>query len=168
MTTTLITGATRGLGREAARRLVLAGHEVHLGARDLARGEQVAAEVGAVAIALDVVDEASIVAAVDRVRAEVGSLDVLVNNAGIAGEQRRPDQATIADLRRVLETNVVGACPRWRVNSVTPGLTATDLAPAAAAGHPVEEGAEILVRMALVGPGGPTGTFVDVDGPVPW
>ena len=228
MTTTLISGATRGLGREAARRLVQAGHEVYLGARDLARGEQVAAEVGAKAIALDVVDEASIAAAVERVRADVGSLDVLVNNAGISGAQRPPDQATIADLRRVLETNVIGATsvltafapllessgapvvvnvssavgsleinsrpgagwsmlaypmskaalnmltiqyakayPRWRVNSVTPGLTATDFT-AAAVGHPVEEGAEILVRMALIGPGGPTGTFVDIDGPVPW
>ena len=229
MTTTLISGATRGLGRETARRLVEAGHEVYLGARDLARGEQVAGETGARAIALDVVDEVSIAAAVERVRVEAGSLDVLVNNAGIAGGQRPPDQATIADLRRVLETNVVGATsvlsafapllersaapvvvnvssavgsleansrpgagwsmlaypmskaalnmltvqyakayPRWRVNSATPGLTATDLAPAAAGGHPVEEGAEILVRMALVGPGGPTGTFVDVDGRVPW
>jgi NAD(P)-dependent dehydrogenase (short-subunit alcohol dehydrogenase family) len=35
------------------------------------------------------------------------------------------------------------AYPRWRVNSATPGLTATEFAPAARAGHPVQEGAEI-------------------------
>jgi len=230
MTITLITGATRGLGREAARRLLDAGHDVYLAARDPARGRQAAADLGARALELDVTDEASIAAAVERVRAEVGSLDVLVNNAGIGGQQLPPEQATTADLRQVLETNVIGATavlaaftpllelsaapvvvnvsssvgslainsqpqtgwsmlaypmskaalnmltiqyakayPRWRVNAVTPGLTATDFTPAtAAAGHPVEEGAEVIVRMAQLGSDGPTGTFVDADGPVPW
>ena len=60
------------------------------------------------------------------------------------------------------------AYPRWRVNSVTPGLTATDFAPTANAGHPVEEGARILVRMARIGADGPTGSFVDINGAVPW
>ncbi len=85
MTTTLITGATRGLGREAARLLVARGHTVYLGARDAARGEQVAAEVGAVPLLLDVTDDESVAAAAKRLSAEVGHLDVLVNNAGITG-----------------------------------------------------------------------------------
>ncbi len=42
MTTTLVTGATRGIGREVVRRLVEAGHTVYLGARDFDRGVQVA------------------------------------------------------------------------------------------------------------------------------
>jgi NAD(P)-dependent dehydrogenase (short-subunit alcohol dehydrogenase family) len=42
MTTTLVTGATRGLGRETARQLVAAGHTVYVGARDDARGREVA------------------------------------------------------------------------------------------------------------------------------
>ena len=109
MTITLVTGATRGVGRETARRLVAAGHHVYLGARDLAQGEEVAAAVGAMVIQLEVTDRSSVAAAADRIRTEAGGLDVLVNNAGIAGDQRPPAEATIDDLRRVLETNVIGA-----------------------------------------------------------
>jgi NAD(P)-dependent dehydrogenase (short-subunit alcohol dehydrogenase family) len=105
----LVTGATRGVGPEAARRLAAAGHIVYLGARDLARGEEAGAAVGATAIQLEVTDESSVVAAADRIRDEAGVLDVLVNNAGIAGDQRPPAEATIDDLRRVLATNVIGA-----------------------------------------------------------
>ena len=60
------------------------------------------------------------------------------------------------------------AHPRWRVNSVTPGLTATELAPSAHLGHSVQEGAEIVVRLAMIDSRGPTGTFIDINGPVPW
>lgn len=97
------------MGREVARRLVEAGHTVYLGARDEVRGADAASAVGATPIALDVADETSIATAVDRVRAEAGSLDVLVNNAGISGQQRPPTESTIEDLRTVFETNVFGA-----------------------------------------------------------
>jgi hypothetical protein len=54
-----------------------------------------------------------------------------------------------------------------RLNLVDPGYTATDLN-----GHrgmkTVEQGAEVIVAMALIGPDGPTGTFTDENGPVPW
>ena len=109
MTTTLVTGATRGIGLELARRLVEAGHTVYLGARDLDRGHDAAGRIGARALALDVTDEASVRAAVEQLRQEVDALDVLVNNAGIAGAQRPPAEADIADLETVLSTNVVGA-----------------------------------------------------------
>ena len=228
MTTTLITGATRGLGYETARRLVAAGPTVYLGARAVAPGAAAAARRRGRAVQLDVTDASSVTAAAERIRAENGSLDVLVNNAGIAGAQRPPGEATVEDLQRVLDTNVVGAArvllactplleasdapvvvnvssavgslarnarpdapwslvaypmskaalnmltiqyakayPRWRVNSVTPGLTATDFT-ARQAGHSVAQGAEIIVRMAMIDASGPTGTFVDSDGDVPW
>jgi NAD(P)-dependent dehydrogenase (short-subunit alcohol dehydrogenase family) len=242
MAIALVTGATRGIGQEVARRLVEAGQTVYLGARDLAAGAIVAAEIGATPIQLDATDADSIAAAVDRLRDEAGLLDILVNNAGIAGEQRRPGEATIDDLRLVFETNVIGAAavidavtplleasaapvvvnvssavgsltlnmspdsrwtmlaypmskaalnmltlqyarafPRWRVNSATPGLTATEFT-GPREGRPsvdelriagmqintVEEGADIIVRLALEGPDGPTGTFAGNDGPVPW
>lgn len=240
MTTTLVTGATRGVGLELARRLVEAGHTVYLGARDLERGRAAADRMGARALALDVTDDASVGAAADQLRQEVGALDVLVNNAGIAGAQRPPGKADVDDLETVLATNVVGATrvliactplleagahpvvvnvssavgsltlnanpdatwsmvaypmskaamnmltvqyarafPRWRVNSVTPGLTLTEFTSALtgpvdveafrrAGGRTVDDAVAILVDMANVGPDGPTGTFVGNDGPLPW
>lgn len=59
------------------------------------------------------------------------------------------------------------ALPAFRVNTVDPGYTATDLN-----GHQgpqtVEQGAAPIVRAAMLGPDGPTGAFLGVDGPVPW
>ncbi|MFD7638796.1 short-chain dehydrogenase/reductase SDR, partial [Streptomyces sp. NPDC059873] len=59
------------------------------------------------------------------------------------------------------------AFPDMRINAVEPGYTATDLN-----GHSgtqtVEEGAEIIVRMARVRPDGPTGGYFDAAGPLPW
>jgi NAD(P)-dependent dehydrogenase (short-subunit alcohol dehydrogenase family) len=83
MTTTLITGANRGLGKETARQLVAAGHTVYVGARDETRGRAVADELGARFVQLDVTDDASVAAALAQIDAG-GGLDVLVNNAGIA------------------------------------------------------------------------------------
>jgi NAD(P)-dependent dehydrogenase (short-subunit alcohol dehydrogenase family) len=84
MTTTLITGANKGLGYEAARRLLAAGHDVWMAARDAERGGAAADELGARFVQLDVTDEASVAAAAQHVAAN-GGLDVLVNNAGIIG-----------------------------------------------------------------------------------
>lgn len=109
MTTTLVTGATRGVGLELSRRLAQAGHTVYLGARDPERGRDVAEPIGARTIALDVTDDASVRAAIAQLRQEVGVLDVLVNNAGISGAQRPPAETDADDLQAVLATNVVGA-----------------------------------------------------------
>ncbi len=59
MTITLVTGATRGLGKETARQLIAAGHTVYIGARDEARGRETAEELGARAVHLDVTDDVS-------------------------------------------------------------------------------------------------------------
>jgi NAD(P)-dependent dehydrogenase (short-subunit alcohol dehydrogenase family) len=59
------------------------------------------------------------------------------------------------------------AFPAMRINAVEPGFTRTDLN-LATGSQPVEEGAEVIVRMAQVGPDGPTGGLFDVDGSVPW
>jgi hypothetical protein len=63
MTTTLITGANKGLGKETARMLVAAGHTVWLGARDAPRGRAAAEELGARFVQLDVTHDASVAAA---------------------------------------------------------------------------------------------------------
>ena len=107
MTTTLITGANKGLGHEAAQQLLAAGHDVWVGARDPERGRAAAQELGARFVQLDVTDDASVAAAAAEVEA-AGGLDVLVNNAGISGGRIPPREVTPDDMRRVLETNVVG------------------------------------------------------------
>jgi len=112
MTTTLITGANKGLGYEAARQLIAAGHTVYIGARDPERGRPAAEQLGARFVQLDVTDDASVAAAAKAIEAD-GGLDVLVNNAGIEG--RTPDNAVIGaaaetaeHMRALFDTNVFG------------------------------------------------------------
>jgi NAD(P)-dependent dehydrogenase (short-subunit alcohol dehydrogenase family) len=59
------------------------------------------------------------------------------------------------------------AFPHMRINAVDPGFTKTDLNGNTGI-QTVEQGAEIIVRMAQVGTDGPTGGYFSVDGPVPW
>ncbi len=82
MTTTLITGANKGLGYETARQLAAAGHTVYVGARDPERGRRAAGQLGVRFVQLDVTDDASVTSAAKAIEAD-GGLDVLVNNAGI-------------------------------------------------------------------------------------
>jgi NAD(P)-dependent dehydrogenase (short-subunit alcohol dehydrogenase family) len=107
MTTTLITGANKGLGFETARRLVADGHDVWVGARDPARGRASAEELGARFVQLDVTDDASIAAAVATIE-QAGGLDVLVNNAGISGGRTPVPEVTVDEMQRVYDTNVFG------------------------------------------------------------
>lgn len=235
MTTTLITGANKGIGYETARQLIAAGHTVYVGARDAERGRRAAEELGARFVLLDVTDDASVEAAAKTVAAD-GGLDVLINNAGI--ESRTPDNSvptaetvTADQMRTTFETNVFGvvrvlhaflpllqrsaapvvvnvssglasltalsdpdhpahfypgiayptsktavnmltvqfakAFPALRINSVEPGFTKTDLNGNTGT-QTVEQGAEVIVRMAQIGPDGPTGGYFDVNGRLPW
>lgn len=59
------------------------------------------------------------------------------------------------------------AFPQMRINAVEPGFTNTDLNGRTGT-QTVAEGAEVIVRMAQVGPDGPTGGYLDVNGPLPW
>lgn len=111
----LITGANKGIGYEVARQLGARGMTVLVGARDAERGA--AAElslrdlgVDAHHVSLDVSDEASVERAAQRIGAEYGRLDVLVNNAAITGGRGSglPSQTPLPILREVYETNVFG------------------------------------------------------------
>lgn len=106
MTTTLITGANKGLGKETARLLLAHGHTVYIGSRDAERGRDTAEELGARFVQLDVTDDASVAAAFERIAAD-GGLDVLVNNAGIALGYGA-DALDGPSMLSVLDTNVVG------------------------------------------------------------
>ncbi|WP_138758837.1 SDR family NAD(P)-dependent oxidoreductase [Modestobacter altitudinis] len=108
----LVTGASSGIGAATAVALAGAGAAVAIGARRRDRLDALAAELrdgGAhvLQLDLDVTDEHACTAAVARTRAELGGLDVLVNNAGvmllgtIVG-------ADTEDWRRMLQTNVMG------------------------------------------------------------
>ncbi|GHH38997.1 SDR family NAD(P)-dependent oxidoreductase [Lentzea cavernae] len=109
MTTIFITGANKGLGREAARRLVELGHTVLAGARDPQRGEEAAAAVGARFVRIDVTDDASVAAAAADVAEHEGHVDVLINNAGVSGAHGVAAEAlTGADVLDVFDVNVAG------------------------------------------------------------
>lgn len=109
MTTTLITGANKGLGKETARALVDAGHMVWIGARDEARGRAAADEVGARFVQLDVTDDASVGEALETIARSGTGLDVLVNNAGIAKyDSRFAEALDSTSVLEIFDTNVVG------------------------------------------------------------
>lgn len=231
MSTILITGANKGLGHEAARRLIAEGHTVWAAARDAAAGTSAAEQLGARFVQLDVTDDTSVAAAVETIREAGTGLDVLVNNAGVVGSMKPPRETTADDVAKTYATNVFGvvrvthaflplledsenpvvvnvasglgslaltndpgrvehgvvnldypssktalvaltdmyarALPGFRVNAVDPGYTATDLN-----GHSgpqtVTEGTDAIVALAQAGPDGPTRTFQDRDGVVPW
>jgi NAD(P)-dependent dehydrogenase (short-subunit alcohol dehydrogenase family) len=243
----LVTGANKGIGLQIAKELAASGFTVLVGSRDLDRGEAAAKTIAgdARALALDVTDARSIAAAAERIRNELGRLDVLVNNAGISHAGKpgrsfeemlnvgRPSGASVAEVRAVFETNVFGVIAvtqamlpllreapagrivnvssevgsltrhsdpsypyrsiqsvsyvpsktalnaitvafanelettRIKVNAACPGYTATDLNNFHGT-RSVQEGAREPVRLALLGPDGPTGTFSNDDGAIPW
>lgn len=244
----LITGANQGIGLQIAKELAAQGFTVLVGSRNLERGEEAAKSIegDARALQIDVTDQASVDASVERIRNELGRLDVLVNNAGIAhagepgqslAETVKAGRASVASLdevRAVFETNVFGViavtqamlpllreAPTGRIVNVSSGRASLALAAdpsearrremfgvtyssskvalnavtlafaldlestgikvnAAAPGFTVtamnnfegrltvEEAAREPVRLALLGPDGPTGTFSDDNGPIPW
>jgi len=238
MTTTLITGANKGLGKETARLLVEAGHTVWIGARDEGRGRAAAEDLGARFVQLDVTDDASVADAVATIAASGTGLDVVVNNAGIArraggaGMTEAMDGPSVLD---VFDTNAVGvvrvteaalpllqqsanpvvvnvssalgsfwatheptrpashfvsivygsskaavsmltvqyarAYPGIRFNAVEPGITATELGggdPGSHPGRPAAQSAQIVAKLASIGPDGPSGTFQEDAGEIGW
>ncbi len=245
----LVTGANQGIGLQIAKDLVAHGFTVLVGSRNLERGEAAAKEVGpeARALQLDVTDQASIAAAAERVRKELGRLDVLVQNAAISNTSKlpgqsveeyakttRPSNVSLDEMRAVWETNVFGVLavyqamlpllretPAARIVNVSSGVgslttnsdpaypyraifgpvypasktalnaltlaMAIELEPRGSRSTPsprasprrtstdmraretVEEGAREAVRVALLGPDGPTGTFTRWENEtIPW
>jgi NAD(P)-dependent dehydrogenase (short-subunit alcohol dehydrogenase family) len=102
----LVTGGSSGIGECAVRELLDAGFVVYAVARRVERMKPLA-DVGAHVFAMDVTDDASMVAGVDRVIAEQGRLDVLVNNAGY-GSYGAVEDVPIDEARRQFEVNVFG------------------------------------------------------------
>jgi NAD(P)-dependent dehydrogenase (short-subunit alcohol dehydrogenase family) len=107
--TALIAGASSGLGAGFARLYARAGANVVLGARRQDRVSALAAEIGpaALAVSLDVIDEASVVAAYDAAEARYGTVHTIVCNAGTASGGRSTD-VPVAGVRSVFDTNLLG------------------------------------------------------------
>jgi NAD(P)-dependent dehydrogenase (short-subunit alcohol dehydrogenase family) len=106
----LITGANRGIGRETARQLAERGYDVVVSARDEARAREAAEAVGGRPLELDVSDPTSIESAAAVIREDPGSLDVLVNNAGIGSDFGVPGaEPDFEAIQRALDTNFFSA-----------------------------------------------------------
>ncbi len=102
----LVTGGSSGIGESTARALLAKGFTVYAVARRVDRMAALA-EAGVHTFAMDVTDDASMVAGIDRIVAEQGRIDVLVNNAGY-GSYGAVEDVPIDEARRQFEVNVFG------------------------------------------------------------
>jgi NAD(P)-dependent dehydrogenase (short-subunit alcohol dehydrogenase family) len=102
----LVTGGSSGIGECTVRELLGAGFVVYAVARRVDR-MQALADQGAHVFAMDVTDDASMVAGIDRIVQEQGRIDVLVNNAGY-GSYGAVEDVPIDEARRQFEVNVFG------------------------------------------------------------
>jgi NAD(P)-dependent dehydrogenase (short-subunit alcohol dehydrogenase family) len=102
----LVTGASSGMGRDIALRLLKEGHVVYGAARRVERMANIEA-AGGRTTAIDVTDDAAMVAAIRRILDEQGRIDILINNAGY-GQFGAIEDVPLSEGRRQLETNLFG------------------------------------------------------------
>ncbi|GAB2874773.1 3-hydroxybutyrate dehydrogenase [Paraburkholderia jirisanensis] len=109
----LVTGAASGIGEQCARKLAAGGATVVIADLNLAHAQQVAQDIvakggSAIALAMDVTDEAAVNDGVAETVSRLGGLDVLVSNAGIQIVNRVEDYA-FADWKKMLAIHLDGA-----------------------------------------------------------
>ncbi|GAA4587870.1 oxidoreductase [Planotetraspora phitsanulokensis] len=123
MSTWLITGCSTGLGRALAEAVLARGDNAVVTARDASSVlDLAAAHPGtALALALDVTEQAQVEEAVRRAEERFGAVDVLVNNAGY-GYRAAVEEGDDADVRRLFATNFFGAVAM--IKAVLPGMRA--------------------------------------------
>jgi len=186
MASVLVTGANRGIGLATALSLGRAGHQVFATMRNPARGSELRSVADAESLsvsvsAMDVNSDDSVREAVGEILTEHGTVDVLVNNAGI--ERRGSvEELALDEFRAVMETNYFGAIrcmqavlPSMRsrgsgciinVTSVAGRISSSPLGPYAASKFALEAISEALaqevkalgIRVAIVQPG-----IIDTD-----
>lgn len=116
----LVTGGSRGIGAGIARELVDAGMKVAVSARTQEQVEEEARELGGLGVVADVSRQDDVERVVADVERELGPVDLLVNNAGIAAWEERAWEIGVEDWWRVFEINVLGAFLCCR--AVIPGM----------------------------------------------
>ena len=103
----LVTGASSGLGKDFALRLLAEGYAVYGAARRIERMRDIEA-AGGVALTMDVTDDDTMIVAINRMISEQSRIDVLINNAGY-GQMGALEDVPIEEGRRQMEVNLVGA-----------------------------------------------------------
>ncbi len=108
----VITGGARGIGHAIAERLLASGASCSLWDRDVTRLEQAEKSLSAAGrlhtAAVDITQPESVEAAVEATARHFGSIEILVNNAGIAGVTKPLWEITPAEWREVIEVNLLG------------------------------------------------------------
>lgn len=109
--TAVVTGAATGIGEAIARRLAASGASIAIIDLDLEGAERVASDIGAGSFALraDVTCSAEVRQAVETVLSRAGRIDIMVNNAGIAGKAAPIWEQTDDDWDRNIATNLTAA-----------------------------------------------------------
>jgi short-subunit dehydrogenase len=105
--TALVTGASSGMGKSIAKRLIQDGYQVYAAARSVDKMQDLA-KLGAQTLSMDVSKDEEIVAGVDTILKQTGGVDVLVNNAGF-GLYGPVEEIGIDEARYQFEVNVFGA-----------------------------------------------------------
>jgi NADP-dependent 3-hydroxy acid dehydrogenase YdfG len=119
-----VTGAARGIGKATAQAFLREGMKVAIGDLDLATAQATARELGhgTIALPLNVTERASVKAFLDEVDAQLGPIDVLVNNAGIMQVGHRVWEEDDATTLRMIDININGVM--YGVKEIVPRMLA--------------------------------------------
>ena len=120
----VVTGGAQGIGKAATERFVASGAKVAIWDHDLKLAEKTAAAIGPAvkAYACDVTDYAAIEKARDATLKDFGRIDILLNNAGIAGANATVWETSVEEWRKVMRINLDG--PFLCCKAVVPGMIA--------------------------------------------
>jgi len=134
----LVTAGANGIGLAITRGFIQSGAKVLICDVDEASLKRVQQDLpGVMTTVADVADEQSVEQLFAQVDAQLGGLDVMINNAGIAGPTGTVEQLSLADWNRTLAVNITGQflCARLAVPRLRKGTKASMINLSSAAGH---------------------------------